>query len=56
MLEKELKIIRGFLTDLDLSIHAKKGPKKSCETLPLRSVHDSCYMGTASLSWVLLKD
>jgi hypothetical protein len=33
--QKKLKTIRGSYTDLDLSIHAKKGPKKSRETLPL---------------------
>ncbi len=35
--QKKLKTIRGSYTDLDLSIHAKKGPKKSRETLPLRT-------------------
>jgi hypothetical protein len=33
--QKKLKTIRGSYTDLDLPIHAKKGPKKSRETLPL---------------------
>jgi hypothetical protein len=33
--QKKLKTIRGSYTDLDLSIHAKKGPKKSRDTLPL---------------------
>jgi hypothetical protein len=32
---KKLKTVRGSYTDLDLSIHAKKGPKKSHDTLPL---------------------
>ncbi len=34
--EKKLKTVRGSYTDLDLSIHAKKGPKKSRDTLPLK--------------------
>ncbi len=33
--QKKLKTVRGSYTDLDLSIHAKKGPKKSCDILPL---------------------
>jgi hypothetical protein len=33
--EKKLKTVRGSYTDLDLSIHAKKGPEKSRDTLPL---------------------
>jgi hypothetical protein len=33
--QKKLETIRGSYTGLDLSIHAKKGTKKSLETLPL---------------------
>jgi hypothetical protein len=33
--QKKLKTVRGSYTDLDLSIHAKKVPEKSCDTLPL---------------------
>jgi hypothetical protein len=33
--QKKLKTVRGSYTDLDLSKHAKKGPEKSCDTLPL---------------------
>jgi hypothetical protein len=33
--QKKLKTVRGSYTDLDLSIHAKKGHKKYCDTLPL---------------------
>jgi uncharacterized protein (DUF2461 family) len=33
--QKKLKTVRGSYTDLDLSIHAKKGPEKSRDTLPL---------------------
>ncbi len=33
--QKKLKTVRGSYTDQDLSIHAKKGPEKSCDTLPL---------------------
>jgi hypothetical protein len=33
--QKKLKPVRGSYTDLDLSIHAKKGPEKSLNTLPL---------------------
>ncbi len=36
-LQKKLKTVRGSYTDLDLSIHAKKGPEKSRATLPLNS-------------------
>ncbi len=31
---EKLKTVRGSYTDLDLSIHAKKGPEKSRDTLP----------------------
>jgi hypothetical protein len=34
--QKKLKTVRGSYIDLDLSIHAKKGPEKSRDTLPLR--------------------
>jgi hypothetical protein len=33
--QKKLKTVRGSYTGLDLSIHAKKGPQKSRDTLPL---------------------
>jgi hypothetical protein len=33
--QKKLKTVRGSDTDLDISIHAKKGPEKSRDTLPL---------------------
>ncbi len=33
--QKKLKSVRGSYTDLDLSIHVKKEPPKSHETLPL---------------------
>jgi hypothetical protein len=35
--QKKLKTVRGSYTDLDLSIHAKKGPEKSRATLPLNN-------------------
>ena len=34
--QKKLKTVRGSFTDLDLSIHAKEGPEKYHDTLPLR--------------------
>jgi hypothetical protein len=34
--QKKLKTIRGSYIGLDLSIHYKKRPKKSGETLPLQ--------------------
>ncbi len=34
--QKKLKTVRGSYIDLDLSLHAKKGPEKSLDTLPLR--------------------
>ncbi len=33
--QKKLKTVRGSSTDLDLFIHAKKGPGKSPDPLPL---------------------
>jgi hypothetical protein len=42
--QKKLKTVRGSYTDLDLSIHAKKGPEKSCDTLPLSVVLFNMFM------------
>jgi hypothetical protein len=39
--QKKLKTVRGSYTDLDLSIHAKKGPEKSRKTLPLKFANHS---------------
>jgi hypothetical protein len=41
--QKKLKTVRGSYTDLDLSIHVKKRPKKSRDTVPLKSEW-SCQM------------
>jgi hypothetical protein len=35
--QRKFKTVRGSYTGLDLSIHAKKGPKKSRDTLPLKT-------------------
>ncbi len=34
---KKLKTVRGSYTGLDLSKHARKGPEKSRDTLPLQT-------------------
>jgi hypothetical protein len=38
-----LKTVRNSYTDLDLSIHAKKGPEKSRDTFPFRGCFNSNF-------------
>jgi hypothetical protein len=41
--QKNLKNVGGSYTGLDLSIHAKNGPEKSHDTLPLREGRPVVY-------------